>query len=334
MGKRYKLLAFFTLTFLLLFLSACQGVEPTVGEEQKGGELKTGQEDSPSGSAKEGEASDGEETAYFVTDDMGEAIRFEKVPESVVSLQPSNTEILFALGLGDKIVGVTQFDTYPEEAKNIERVSDSVNIDAERIIELNPDVVFAYTVGEKESIRPLLDAGLTVFVIRSASSFEDVYGDIMQIAEVMGVKERGEELVNQIKGQLETVAEKVKDVSPKSVYLEISPAPDLYTPGQNTFQHEILTRAGVINAFGDLEGWKKISEEEIISRDPDIVATTVHHGPDPVQEIKDRPGWHQLKAVQNGEVYLLDDVIMTRPGPRIGEAVELVAKMAYPEQFN
>lgn len=333
MKKGYRM-ATIVLGFLLLVLTACQGDEGGVGGEPTGVAPEAEQDTSPAGITSEGDATVDGDTAYVVTDDMGKAIRFEKVPETVVSLQPSNTEILFALGVGDKIVGVTQFDNYPEEAKTIERVSDSVNINAERIIELNPDVVFAYTVGEKESIQPLLAAGIPVFVIRSASSFEDVYGDIMQIAEVMGVKEKGEELVKRIKGQVERVAEKVKDVPQKSLYLEISPAPDLYTTGKNTFQHEILTKAGVINAFGDLEGWVKVSEEEIIRRNPDLIATTVHYVPDPVQEIKERPGWNQLKAVQNGEVYLLDEVIMTRPGPRIGEAVELVAKMAYPERFK
>jgi iron complex transport system substrate-binding protein len=323
-----KLLA---VCFLVLLVTACQ----TGGDASPGGQENQPNEQTDEANQSEQNRSSGQGEPYTVTDDMGNEVTFEKVPETVVSLQPSNTEILFALGVGDKIVGVTQFDNYPEEAQKIERVSDSVNINAERIIELDPDVVFAYTVGAKESIQPLADAGIPVFVIQSASSFEDVYGDIAQMAEVMGVKEKGEALINEIRAQVEAVEEKVKTIDqPKRIYLEISPAPDIYTAGSNTFQHEILQKAGVENIFGDQEGWIKVSEEEVIKRNPDLIATTVHLTSDPVAEIKGRQGWQDLDAVQQGEVYQLDEEIMTRPGPRIGQAVELVAKIAYPELFN
>lgn len=331
MKRKGSIIKWLIISSLLLVLVACQSGDPLSADGQESGieTDPTGQEEA----ASSPDQSAGE--SYTVIDDLGQEVVFDKVPETVISLQPSNTEILFALGVGDKIVGVTQFDNYPEEAKSIERVSDSVNINAERIIELNPDVVFAYTIGEKESIQPLVEAGIPVFVIKSATSFEDVYDDIEQIAQVMGVTEKGEELIGEIKAQIEAVKKQVQTVDkPKTIYLEISPAPDIYTTGGNTFQNEILQKAGVENAFADQDGWIKVAEEEVIQRDPDIIATTVKGGADPVGEIKGRPGWQDLTAIQNGDVYLLDEEMLTRPGPRIGQAVQAVAEMAYPEIFG
>lgn len=271
--------------------------------------------------------------SYTVKDDTGTDITFDKVPETVVSLAPSNTEILFALGVGDKVVGGTDFDNYPEEAQNIERVSDSMNINAEKIIGLKPDVVIAYTIGEADTLNPLKDAGIPVFVIQSATSFDDVYGDIDQIAKVMGVEEKGKELVDDIRGKIAGVEEKISNVSDKkTVYFEIDPTP--FTTGKNTFQQEILNAAGVENIFADQEGWIQVSEEEVIKRNPAIIATTVNYVEDPVGDIKGRAGWDQLDAVKSDQIFELDPDVTSRPGPRIGEAVELVAKMAYPDLFK
>lgn len=271
--------------------------------------------------------------SYTVKDDTGADITFEKIPETVISLQPSNTEILFALGVGDKVVGATDFDNYPEEAKEIERVSDSMNINAEKIIALKPDVVIAYTIGEEEALNPLKDAGIPIFVIQSAASFDDVYGDIEQIAQVMGVKEKGEELIHDIRGKIAGVEKKLSSITDKkALYFEIDPTP--YTTGKNTFQQEILNAAGVENVFGDQEGWIQVSEEEIIKRNPSIITTTANYLEDPIGDISGRSGWEQLDAVKTEQVFVLDPDITSRPGPRIGEAVELIAKTAYPDLFK
>lgn len=276
-----------------------------------------------------------EESGYKVTDDRGVEVAFDAVPETVVSLQPSNTEILFALGVGDKIVGATDYDTYPAEALEIERVSDSVVFNSERIVELNPDVVIAYTIGEEDALKVLEDAGVKVFVIQSATSFEDVYGDIEQLATVMGVEEKGEQLNKEIKAKIADVQAKVKDVeTPKNAYYEVSPPPSLYTVGGDTFQQEILDTANVINVFSDLQGWPQVSEEDIIAKNPEVILTPNNYIEDAVGEILGRNSWNTVQAVQNKQVYLLDADTLSRPGPRIGEAVELVAKAVYPELFQ
>ncbi len=289
--------------------------------------------------AKNGDTSKEEKTAesgYKVTDDRGVEVTFDVIPKTIVSLQPSNTEILFALGVGDKIVGATEYDTYPAEAQNIERVSDSSTFNSERIVSLNPDVVIAYSAnGKDDALKGLEDAGVKVFVIKSAASFEDVYGDIEQIATVMGVEDKGEQLNEDIKAKIADVQAKVKDVEKqKNVYLEISPKPDIYTTAAGTFQQEILNAANVNNVFGDQVGWVKVSEEEVIAKNPEVVLTTVNHVEDSAAEIIARNGWNTITAIQNKAVFYVDADISSRPGPRIGEAVELVAKAVYPELFQ
>ncbi|MRX73829.1 ABC transporter substrate-binding protein [Bacillus lacus] len=306
--------------FLLCASSACSNGQSATTEQPENGETQLQEEKSAS---------------YTVKDDRGLDITFEAVPEKIVSLQPSNTEILFALGAGEKIVGVTEYDNYPEEAKEIERISDSMTADTEAILALKPDAVIAYTTGDDAGVQQLEAAGLNVFVIQSAQTFDDVYGDIEQIAAVLGEKENGEKLISDIQSQISDVQEKVAEVSEKEkTYFEISPSPDIYTAGSETFQQEILENAGVENIFADQTGWVKLSEEEIVKRNPDTILTTVNYVENPTEEIKSRGSWDALDAVKNDKVFFLDSDVMSRPGPRIGEAVELAASAVYPELFQ
>ncbi|MFF5995706.1 cobalamin-binding protein [Lysinibacillus sp. KU-BSD001] len=294
------------------------------------------EEGSTSGAAPAPETEEAAEAGpYTVVDDRGKEVSFEQVPETIVSLQPSNTEILFALGVGDKIIGATDYDNYPEAAQDIERVSDSYTFNAERIIEMNPDVVIAYTIGDEAQVEQLEAAGVKVFVISSATSFEDVYGDIEQLGDVVGQATVADEVVEDIKVKISEVQEKTADVAKSKIYFEIAPSPDIWTTGSKTFQQEILDAAGVENIFADQQkDWFSVSAEDIIARNPEQIFTTVYYTEDPVAEIKARASWDQIQAVQNDLVFKIDADITGRPGPRIGEAVELVAKTAYPELFK
>ncbi|KGR74563.1 ABC transporter substrate-binding protein [Ureibacillus sinduriensis] len=277
-----------------------------------------------------------EETGpYTVMDDRGVEITFEEVPETIVSLQPSNTEILFELGVGGQIIGATEYDTYPEEALEIERVSTSMVINTERVIEMQPDVVFAYTSGDASPIEQLESAGLKVFVIKTAATIDDVYGDIEQMAAVLNLEEKADEIVSGIEDQIAAVQEKTASLDKKEkVYFEISPSPDIWSVGSGTFQQELIEAAGVENIYADQQSWFEVSEEDIITRNPEAIITTVNYSEDPKGEILAREGWSTISAIQNDEVYELNADILDRPGPRIGEAIELIASTIYPELFN
>ncbi|MGM9923835.1 MAG: ABC transporter substrate-binding protein [Bacillus sp. (in: firmicutes)] len=310
-----RLYSFLSILTLSIILTACGS------DEQASSDVK--------------EDAQKEVQSYTVTDDAGNEVKFDQVPEKIVSLQPSNTEILFELGVGDKIIGATEYDNYPKEAKKIERVSDSVVINTEAIIAMKPDAVIAYTIGDENALKPIKEAGIPVFVIKSATSIDDIYGDINQLAKVMGVEEKGKEIVNDIKEQINAVQEKTADIKkPAKVYYEISPSPDIFTTGSQTFQQEILEMAGVENIFAEQTGWVKISEEEVLKRNPQVILTTVNYVEDPIGEIKSRANWKSVEAIANNQVHQLDNDIMSRPGPRIGEAAELVAKAVYPELFE
>ena len=303
-----------------LLLAACSSDEEKTGGKAEKEEQATSKNDG---------------APYTVVDDRGVEVTFDEVPETIVSLQPSNTEILFELGVGEQIIGATDFDTYPEAAQEIERVSTSTVINAERILELDPDVVIAYTIGDETQITQLEDAGLKVFVIASAATFDDVYSDIIQLSEVMGVEDKGEKVVADIKAQIETVQEKTANVdTKKKAYYEVSPAPDLWTTGSSTFQQEIMDHANVENIFADQKSWISVTEEDVITRNPEIIITPATYMENAVEEILGRTGWEKIQAVTDQAVYLVDGDIMSRPGPRIGEAVEIMAQSVYPELFK
>ena len=275
-----------------------------------------------------------ETTSYTVKDDRGVEVTFDKVPETIVSMMPSNTEILFALGVGEKVVGATEYCTYPEQALKIERIGSTQEFNGERIIELKPDVVVAYSNAPEETIKLLEGAGLKVVVLNSSKSIADVYENIALLGQVVDKKDVADKLTTDIQAQLDTVKEKVASVpKPKNVYFEIAPAPTIYTSGSGTFQQELLQVANVKNIFDDQQSWVKISEEQVITRNPEVILSSVDN-PDSATELMARPGWDKIAAVQNKAVFKVDKDTTSRPGPRIGEAAEQIAKTVYPELFK
>lgn len=273
-------------------------------------------------------------TAYTVVDDRQQEVTFNETPKTIVSLQPSNTEILFALGVGERVIGATSYDTYPEEALAIERISDITTVNLERVVELEPDVVIAYDTLEEAQIKQLEELGLTVFLIQSAMTLADVYSDITQLAQVMQVEEKGAEVVASIQAQIANVQQKVAPFNgSRTVYYEVAPAPDVWTAGNDTFQQELLSAAGINNLFADQTGWFQVSEEEVITRNPAVIMTTANYLEDPIGELKTRVGWASVTAIQTGAIHLVDEDLFSRPATRVGDAVEEAAKIVYPEAF-
>ncbi|WP_240375018.1 ABC transporter substrate-binding protein [Bacillus piscicola] len=281
------------------------------------------------------EEQNADETTRTVEDDFGNTVTIDGSLNSIVSLAPSNTEILYALGLGDQITGVTEFCNYPEDVQNKPKVSDSVTVNVEEIIAQDPDLVVAYTIGEEGQLDALEEAGIPIFGIESATKIDDVYGDIEQIGAITGTEEKASELINEMKEKQADIVAKAKTVEePKKVYFEISPAPDIWTAGKNTFQGEFFDLIGAENVFADIEGWSSINEEAVIDRSPEVILTSVHYEEDPVKNIKERDGWSSIPAVKKDNVYLTEEDIVSRPGPRIIEGMEEVASKVYPEIFK
>lgn len=278
--------------------------------------------------------------AYPVTikDATGKEVKIEKEPEKIVSLIPSNTEIAFALGLGDKIVGVTDYDTYPKEVEGIEKIG-GLDVNVEKVIALKPDLVLAHASGmstAEDGLNQMRESGITVLVVNEASSFDKVYDSIEMIGEATGKQKEAKDLVQSMKTKLKAIEEKAKQVeNPKKVYVEVSPSPSIYTAGKNTFIDEFLTTIHAENVAKELEGWPQISEEKVIEWNPDTIIT-LYHG-DMVEKvdykIENREAWSDITAVKEKQVVEVNSDLTSRPGPRLVEGVEEFANAVYPEIF-
>ncbi|MBT2695295.1 ABC transporter substrate-binding protein [Bacillus sp. ISL-55] len=300
------------------------------------------------GTEAQPEKNEGEKTAQeqkpgfpvTVKDALDEEVVIEEKPEKIISLIPSNTEIVYALDSGDAIVGVTDFDNYPEEAMSKEKIG-GMEFNIEKMISLKPDLVLAPgstadTV--KEGLQQLKDAGIAVVVVNDAQSFEEVYQSIEMIGQAIGEPEKADELVDSMKNsfaELKKKAEAIKPEEQKSVFVEVSPAPEIYTAGKNTFINEMLELIGAKNAAGDMDGWPKVDPEAIVERNPDVIVTTYgYYTEKPIEQVLARAGWNNVKAVNDQQVFDVHSDLVTRSGPRLAEGAEELAKAIYPDVFK
>lgn len=269
-----------------------------------------------------------------VTDATGDEITFDDKAERVVSVLPSNTEIAFALGLDEEIVGVTELDNYPEEASEKETVGD-FQINVEKVISLEPDVVLADESVDENALEQLRDSDINVLVVKTATDFDEVYDAIHLIAEVTDTTEEADKIETDMEEKLASIEEKVADIEePKSVYVEISPSPETFTAGKNTFINTILEKINAENSAGDLEGWPEVNEEAVIKMNPDVILTTYgSYVDDPVKEVTSRKGWEDITAIEDEQIFDVNEDLVSRPGPRLVEGAEELAKAIYPEHF-
>src|SRR5699024_7541074 len=284
-----------------------------------------------------------EETAGFpieVTDALGDEITIEEEPEKIVSAIPSNTEIAFALGLGDKIVGVSDHDNYPEEVQDIEKIG-GLELNAEKIISLQPDLVLAHASAAdtfKEAMEQLRDSDINVFVVSNAESIDETYTAIEEIGTVTGAEDEAEEIVSDMKDAFAAIEEKtaaIEDEDRKSVFMESSPEPEIYTGGNNTFWQELLTIIHADNAAEDQAGWVQLDPEVIVELNPDVILTTYGDYVDnPVDQVLNRNGWGEVTAVKEEQVFDVESDLVSRSGPRLVEGAEEMAKVVYPELYE
>lgn len=270
-----------------------------------------------------------------VTDATGEEITLENKPEKIISLLPSNTEIAFALGLDEQIIAVTDNDDYPAEVQQKEKIG-GYEIDVEKIIALNPDLVLAHDLNVPEGVTQLKDNGVKVIVVKDANNFEEVFQSIELIGTATGVDEAAAQLIENMQAHLEEIADKLSEFEEekRSVYLEISGEPEIYTAAASTLFDELLILANGNNIFADETGWPQVNEETVIEKNPQVIIALYNYVEDPVGDILKRNGWQDIEAVKNEQVYHVDENIVSRPGPRLTEGVEELAKAIYPELFT
>lgn len=244
--------------------------------------------------------------------------------ERIVSLSPSGTEIIFALGQGDKLIARTDFCTFPEEAKKISSVGgfDGKSFSLETILSYNPDFVYLSNVMHNHLVSTLENFGIQVY-ISDVNSIDDVLNEIIDIAKILNVENLGLEYVSKMKSELTMI----KNIgSEKKIYCEIFNSPFL-TCGKNSFINDIIDYAGGKNIFEFLEtSYPQVSEEVIISMNPDIILAPDYSEFD-LEKIYVRNGWQNISAIKNKKVYSVSGDIFTRPGPRVLEAIKLLKEI-------
>lgn len=292
-------------------------------------------------------AGETEQQASFpltLTDGLGRQVTIEAPAQRIVSLLPSNTEALFALGLGDRVVGVTEFDNYPPEAQTKQIIGGMTTntISLETILALEPDLVLAQDDLHLSVIEALEENGLTVFATNT-KQLTDIYRTINWIGQMTGVQDRAEALTMQIQQDISAIITRIDEVPADqrpTVFYEVWVDP-LLTAGPRTYIGQMITLAGAQNIFDDVtQDFPEISAEEVVARNPAVILSAEHNSDNLTDEaLAGRPGWSEIEAVKNGRVYLLNDDVISRPGPRVALALRAMVEVLYPgllaeEQVN
>jgi iron complex transport system substrate-binding protein len=280
-------------------------------------------------------------TAYplTVTDGLGRSLTLAVPPTRIVSIAPSNTEILFAVDAGEQVVGVTKYCNYPEEAQKREQVGgfSAKTISVEKIVALKPDLVITGDESHQPVIDALVQLNIPVMALK-ASTFEDVYRNIELVGHVTDHGVQASEVVAQMRARVDVVTEKVAAIPQAervSVFWEVFDEP-LMTAGPSTFIGQMIELAGGVNVFADVtEEYPEISTEEIVRRDPSVILGPDSHSDKLTPElIGQRPGWETIAATKSGRIVVINGDIASRAGPRLPEALEAVGKALYPEVFK
>ncbi len=265
------------------------------------------------------ESEDSEE--IVVIDARGVEVTFEDPPERIISFMPSNTEILFHLEVGDRVIATDEFSDHPPEVNDLPKVGDSFDVDYEKIIDLEPDVVVTPSFNV-DMIDTLNENNITV-VATGSTTLDDVYSDMGLLGEMCGIEERAEEKVDDLKAEMDSITEETRDLpeEDRTDTLYLTGIDPLFTPGNNTFQNTLLEKAGGRNIAAEEDGWWTISEELIIAEDPKVIIATDRLEGD-LEELVKEDHWQDITAVQNDEIHYIDGDIMDRPGPRVVNAQE------------
>ncbi|MBI4551596.1 MAG: ABC transporter substrate-binding protein [Candidatus Latescibacteria bacterium] len=279
-----------------------------------------------------------------VTDATGQTITLARPPARIVSLIPSNTEILFALGLGSSVVGVTERCDYPPEARRKPSMGGLTTMSVETIVAARPDLVLATRDDPADLIAGLRAVGLPVVVL-DPQTVEDIFSAIRTIGTLTGQEAAVDALIRSLRQRLDAVAAKVRRVPATqrpAVFIGNPDETAHWTPGPGTFTTDIIERAGGRNVADDLrrKTWGVYSLEQIVVKNPDVIITTnsPDESPDRVsqraqQAANDLTGWRETKAGRARRVYAVPAEHLLRPGPRAISGVEDLARCFYPDLF-
>ena len=271
--------------------------------------------------------------AQAATDMAGREVTLQEPARRVVVLTASDVEILYALGAGDTLAGRGEYANYPLAALDVPSVQSGMETNIEQIIALEPDlVIMAVMAQTPEQVERLEKAGIAV-AVTNATDIAGTYEAITLIGSLVGRSDEAAALVKDMQARFDSLREKAASLEGGSVYFEVSPLMyGLWTAGKGTFMQEIADIVGLKNVFEDVNGWAEVSQEQVLARDPDFIVTVAMYfgeGPTPAEEISSRAGWENLQAVKNLRVLQLDSDEVSRPGPRLANAAELLFDLVH-----
>lgn len=261
-------------------------------------------------------------SSRIFTDEIGRQITVKSNPQRIISLAPSITEILFALKLGDRVIGVTSYCDFPDEAKAKEKVGDTIKPNLERLIVLKPDLVLISTASQLEKITRQLDQlGIPVFVT-SPQSVAGVLTSLRKIGELTGAEQQAEALAAEMQTRITAVQRQATTNSaPRVLYiLQLSP---LITAGKNTFINDLINQAGGRSISGEeTTDYPQFSREAVIARAPEIIIIPASHGAELVNIEAIKQAFAATPAIKNNRIVRINPDLVSRPGPRIVEGLE------------
>ncbi len=279
------------------------------------------------------------DTSITITDGLGREVKLAAPAQRVVSLAPSNTEILFAIGAGSQVVGRDEFSDYPTEAASVESVGGSMGqYSAEAIVALKPDLVLAAEINTPELVKQLEDLGLTVYYLKNPTTLEEMYANLDIVGQLTGHAVTG--LVDSLKARVQAVDEKIAPLSSRpTVFYEIdaTDASKPYSYGPGTFGDLLIQRAGgenLVTLAGITDAYPQVSLEQIVATNPSMIILGDSMWGVTPESVIARAGWEELDAVKNSQIFAFDDNLVSRPGPRLVDGLEQLAKLLHPDAFK
>ncbi len=274
-----------------------------------------------------------------VIDDLGRSVVIRDIPQRLISLSPSNTEIVYALGLEDRLVGVTTYDNYPEAAQDKPKVSEYSNIDMEKVVSAKPDLILASNIQKNDAIPAFEKLGIAVLTLEPGTVDETIR-DIELLGRVCGKTQQAVALVSRLRDRIRAITDKTAQLTltgsqiPRVFFLTWHDP--LWTTGSNTVIDDLITNAGGFNIAADLSGHAQIDLESVIDRNPQIIFVMSSMGDQDTSYnyIKQEPRFQATAALKNNQVYKVDADIFGRTTPRLVDGLETLAKLIHPEIFK
>ena len=273
--------------------------------------------------------------AKTVTDQLGRSIQVPETPMRVVSLAPNITEIIYFIGQQHLLVGVSRFSDYPKTAQELPKVGSYVQLDLERIVALQPDLCIAIKDGNpKATVDRLEGLGIPVYAV-NPQRLASVLETVRELGRLLNAEDHAGTLASQLETRIQHIDRLVGQTQHRpGIFFQIGVAP-IVSAGSDTFIHEIIERSGARNLAGDVGGYPKFSREEVIGLSPEVIIITSMARNEVFQEVRDEwLSWKSIPAAGSGRVYVQDSNFLDRPGPRIVDGLELLARLIHPELFR